>query len=148
MTLYTFYWFMFQLLSAPFAYQNAAVSENTFSSRDWIGKVDKEDIGQWIDSFLLLLLGGIPWQVFSFYWNHRLKYILISFLTYNSFSGKRKFFQNFPFVKYTIFLVWVTRMEMCNKYIIQNFWHDIGIWCSFIAYSDTMLIFCINLYFI
>jgi high affinity choline transporter 7 len=50
------------LLSAPFAYQNKAVSENALSSRDWIGKVDTKDIGQWIDSFLLLLLGGIPWQ--------------------------------------------------------------------------------------
>ena len=57
---------MFQLLSAPFAYQNKAVSENAFSSRDWLGKVDTKDIGHWIDSFLLLLLGGIPWQVFSF----------------------------------------------------------------------------------
>jgi len=55
---------MFQLLSAPFAYQNKAVSENAFSSGDWLGKVDKKDIGLWIDSFLLLLLGGIPWQVF------------------------------------------------------------------------------------
>jgi len=54
---------LFQLLSAPYAYQNKAVAENAFSSRDWIGKIDKKDIGQWIDSFLLLLLGGIPWQV-------------------------------------------------------------------------------------
>jgi len=58
---------MFQLLSAPFAYQNKAVAENAFSSRDWLGKVEQKDIGQWIDSFLLLLLGGIPWQVFSFF---------------------------------------------------------------------------------
>jgi high affinity choline transporter 7 len=58
---------MFQLLSAPFAYQNEAVSQNAIASHDWLGKVDKADIGQWLDSFMLLLLGGIPWQVFSFY---------------------------------------------------------------------------------
>jgi high affinity choline transporter 7 len=56
---------MFQLLSAPFAFQNEAVSKDAFASRDWIGHVDTADIGQWLDSFLLLLFGGIPWQVFS-----------------------------------------------------------------------------------
>jgi hypothetical protein len=54
---------MFQLLSAPFAYQNKAVSENALSSRDWIGNVDQADIAQWMDAFMLLLFGGIPWQV-------------------------------------------------------------------------------------
>jgi len=60
---------MFQDLSVPFTYNNEAVSENAFSSSDWLGEVNNEDIGEWIDPFLLLLLGGIPWQVFRFFLN-------------------------------------------------------------------------------
>jgi hypothetical protein len=29
----------------------------------WIGSLKKDDIGIWIDSALLLVFGGIPWQV-------------------------------------------------------------------------------------
>jgi hypothetical protein len=36
------------------------------SSTDWIGQVDRADIGEWIDTLLLLMFGGIPWQVFNF----------------------------------------------------------------------------------
>jgi high affinity choline transporter 7 len=60
---------VFQLLSAPFGSQNEAVSQNAFSSSDWVGEVETQDTGEWIDTFLLLLLGGIPWQVFSFVFN-------------------------------------------------------------------------------
>jgi len=31
----------------------------------WIGSLSKEDVGIWIDSALLLVFGGIPWQVRS-----------------------------------------------------------------------------------
>lgn len=29
----------------------------------WLGSLDKGDVGIWIDSALLLVFGGIPWQV-------------------------------------------------------------------------------------
>ena len=29
----------------------------------WLGSLSKEDVGVWIDSALLLVFGGIPWQV-------------------------------------------------------------------------------------
>jgi high affinity choline transporter 7 len=61
-----FLWFMFQLLSVPFAYQNDAVSRTALTSSDWIGQVDRADIGEWIDTLLLLMFGGIPWQVLNF----------------------------------------------------------------------------------
>ncbi|PNF35271.1 High-affinity choline transporter 1 [Cryptotermes secundus] len=50
------------LLSVPFAYHNEAVSRSALSSSDWIGQVDRADVGEWIDTLLLLMLGGIPWQ--------------------------------------------------------------------------------------
>jgi high affinity choline transporter 7 len=58
-------WLMFQLLSVPFAYQNEAVSRNGMSSSDWIGKVERTDVGEWLDTLLLLIFGGIPWQVLT-----------------------------------------------------------------------------------
>lgn len=57
---------MFQLLSVPFAYQNEAVSKNVLSSTNWVGKVERADLGEWFDSLLLLIFGGIPWQVLTF----------------------------------------------------------------------------------
>jgi high affinity choline transporter 7 len=57
---------MFQLLSAPYAYQNEAVSRTALSSSEWIGKVERKDVGEWFDTLLLLIFGGIPWQVFTF----------------------------------------------------------------------------------
>jgi high affinity choline transporter 7 len=56
---------MFQLLSVPFAYHNEAVSKNALSTSNWIGKVEKADLGEWFDTLLLLIFGGIPWQVFT-----------------------------------------------------------------------------------
>ncbi|KDR24329.1 high-affinity choline transporter 1-like isoform X2 [Zootermopsis nevadensis] len=50
------------LLSVPFAYQNEAVSKNVLSSTNWVGKVERADLGEWFDSLLLLIFGGIPWQ--------------------------------------------------------------------------------------
>ncbi|CAH1793547.1 unnamed protein product [Owenia fusiformis] len=36
----------------------------TFGGEDWIGTLETQDIGIWIDSALLLTFGGIPWQVY------------------------------------------------------------------------------------
>jgi high affinity choline transporter 7 len=57
---------LFQLLSVPFAYQNEAVSKNALSSSNWAGTLESADVGEWLDTLLLLMFGGIPWQVFNF----------------------------------------------------------------------------------
>ncbi|XP_003738335.1 high-affinity choline transporter 1 [Galendromus occidentalis] len=48
----------------PFCISNPAVGTLTYPSNDWIGTVDSKFFGQWLDCGLLLMLGGIPWQVY------------------------------------------------------------------------------------
>lgn len=48
----------------PYVALNPAVSwEKNLSTKDWLGEVKKQDIGEWVDGWLLLIFGGIPWQV-------------------------------------------------------------------------------------
>ncbi|CAG0886997.1 unnamed protein product [Darwinula stevensoni] len=49
-------------LCIPFAWMHEAVGDP--ASQDWIGTVDTKFIGVYIDSGLLLIFGGIPWQVY------------------------------------------------------------------------------------
>ena len=42
---------------------NEVVDNIGTKSKQWIGTVDPADIGVWIDCGLLLIFGGIPWQV-------------------------------------------------------------------------------------
>ena len=60
---------MFQWLAVPFAMIDPAVgpltSEGNITAVDWIGEVKPEDYGLWLDYALLLIFGGIPWQVSS-----------------------------------------------------------------------------------
>ncbi|ESO84198.1 hypothetical protein LOTGIDRAFT_155524 [Lottia gigantea] len=51
-------------ISVPFALTNEAVSPITVNSTDWIKTVEPQATGVYIDSFLLLIFGGIPWQVY------------------------------------------------------------------------------------
>lgn len=57
-------------LSVPSALANPAVSDIGVSALHkihqgpWLGKVDGKDLWKWIDNFCLLMLGGIPWQVY------------------------------------------------------------------------------------
>ncbi|XP_038575718.1 high-affinity choline transporter 1 [Micropterus salmoides] len=57
-------------ISVPFAMSNPAVSDITVSAKEviyqspWLGKIDSEDKWLWADNFCLLMLGGIPWQVY------------------------------------------------------------------------------------
>lgn len=53
----------FQWLSVPFAWMHPAVSRVEVSSAKWMGTLEPGDIGSWIDYALLLVFGGIPWQV-------------------------------------------------------------------------------------
>ncbi|XP_018393534.1 PREDICTED: high affinity choline transporter 1-like [Cyphomyrmex costatus] len=51
------------VIAAPFSLVHPAVSfENHLTSRDWLGYVKSEDMGEWVDGMLLLVFGGIPWQ--------------------------------------------------------------------------------------
>jgi len=52
-------------VSVPFAMTNDAVSSITSTSvGGWLGTWDIESTGVWIDSALLLMFGGIPWQAY------------------------------------------------------------------------------------
>lgn len=53
-----------QWVCIPFCIHNKAVGPLTYPSNDWIGTVQRQDIGVWLDCGLLLVLGGIPWQVY------------------------------------------------------------------------------------
>jgi hypothetical protein len=50
-------------VSIPFAMLNPAVKSISPSSVDWIGYVDPQYYGQYFDYGMLLIFGGIPWQV-------------------------------------------------------------------------------------
>lgn len=52
------------VLALPFAVNNPAVGSISFSETDWGGKVDSHLWAEWVDFWLLLLLGGIPWQAY------------------------------------------------------------------------------------
>ncbi|XP_034042920.1 high-affinity choline transporter 1-like [Thalassophryne amazonica] len=57
-------------ISVPFALSNPAVSDIGVSAKEaiyqspWLGKIEPEDRWLWADNFCLLMLGGIPWQVY------------------------------------------------------------------------------------
>lgn len=51
-------------LSIPFAMTHEHVQPITINSTAWIQELDASYSGVYIDSFLLLIFGGIPWQVY------------------------------------------------------------------------------------
>ncbi|KAM3862474.1 high-affinity choline transporter 1-like [Diretmus argenteus] len=57
-------------ISVPFALSNPAVSDISVSAKEaiyqspWLGKIEPDDTWLWVDNFCLLMLGGIPWQVY------------------------------------------------------------------------------------
>ncbi|KAH3861209.1 high-affinity choline transporter 1-like [Dreissena polymorpha] len=52
-------------VSIPFAFTAAPVSSiQTHAQETWIKSMDGKYAGQYIDSYLLLIFGGIPWQVY------------------------------------------------------------------------------------
>ncbi|XP_011688753.1 PREDICTED: high-affinity choline transporter 1 [Wasmannia auropunctata] len=48
----------------PFAWANPKVDSLSSMDVDWIGKVDREEYWYYLDYGLLLVFGGIPWQVY------------------------------------------------------------------------------------
>lgn len=56
------------VIAAPFSMVHPAVSfEKNLAMRDWLGQIKNEDLGMWVDGMLLLVFGGIPWQVVEFF---------------------------------------------------------------------------------
>ncbi|KAM9804637.1 high-affinity choline transporter 1-like [Neosynchiropus ocellatus] len=57
-------------ISVPSALANPAVSDISVTAKEvifqspWLGKIKPEDKWLWVDNFCLLMLGGIPWQVY------------------------------------------------------------------------------------
>ncbi|XP_076594185.1 high-affinity choline transporter 1 isoform X1 [Chaetodon auriga] len=57
-------------ISVPFALINPAVSDITVTAvkqvyqSPWTGSIQRGDTWVWIDNFCLLMLGGVPWQVY------------------------------------------------------------------------------------
>ncbi|KAH8025101.1 hypothetical protein MRX96_020469 [Rhipicephalus microplus] len=51
-------------LCLPFAMFHEAVGVISYPKNDFIGTVEWQDFGIYWDSMLLLMMGGIPWQVY------------------------------------------------------------------------------------
>ncbi|XP_053311062.1 high affinity choline transporter 1 [Spea bombifrons] len=57
-------------ISVPFAMRHVAVTDIVVTATEyvyqepWLGVIKTDDVWSWIDSFLLLMLGGIPWQAY------------------------------------------------------------------------------------
>ncbi|OCT92441.1 hypothetical protein XELAEV_18015496mg [Xenopus laevis] len=57
-------------ISVPFAMTHPAVTDITVTAvkevyqQPWLGSIKAADVWSWLDSFLLLMLGGIPWQAY------------------------------------------------------------------------------------
>ncbi|XP_041362801.1 high-affinity choline transporter 1-like [Gigantopelta aegis] len=52
-------------VSIPFAFTHEAVSPITVNATEnWIGTLETDAVGTYIDTYLLLIFGGIPWQVY------------------------------------------------------------------------------------
>ncbi len=60
---------IFQWLAVPFAFMADEVSDIRKTSPQWLGKLETSEIGSWLDSGLLLIFGGIPWQVAHIQWS-------------------------------------------------------------------------------
>lgn len=52
-----------QWLCIPFAWNHPAVGDVINTDKDWIGAVPYNQFGLYLDYCLLLVFGGIPWQV-------------------------------------------------------------------------------------
>ncbi len=69
----------------PFAWSNDHVKSLSDMEVDWIGHVEPKQQWFYIDNGLLLVFGGIPWQVnkiYKFYWNQNWYSKLSTFKVY------------------------------------------------------------------
>ncbi|XP_027052790.1 high-affinity choline transporter 1-like isoform X1 [Pocillopora damicornis] len=51
-------------LSIPFAMTHKAVRSISEDSGKWLGEIPTDQIGVWLDYALLLIWGGLPWQIY------------------------------------------------------------------------------------
>lgn len=58
---------LFKVLVIPFAWTSSLTNDVSGffvnNTSEWIGEIGNNEIGTYTDSFLLLIFGGIPWQV-------------------------------------------------------------------------------------
>lgn len=52
------------ILCVPFAWSNPAVDMSSTSPATWGGTIETHNIGVYTENYLLLIMGGIPWQVY------------------------------------------------------------------------------------
>ncbi|XP_013382456.1 high affinity choline transporter 1-like [Lingula anatina] len=50
------------VLAFPFAMKHEAVSDIAVTAPDWLGSIDVDNTGTYLDSAMQLIMGGIPWQ--------------------------------------------------------------------------------------
>ena len=50
-------------VAIPFALEHKSVGSIIVTWPEWRGSIDKSKIVGWLDGLLLLIFGGIPWQV-------------------------------------------------------------------------------------
>ena len=50
-------------IAVPFAMKHKGVGNIIKTWPEWHGTIEKHQIVEWTDSMLLLIFGGIPWQV-------------------------------------------------------------------------------------
>ena len=55
-------------IAVPFAMQHKSVGDIVTTWREWRGHLDKSQMVEWTDNMLLLIFGGIPWQVYRTAW--------------------------------------------------------------------------------
>ncbi|XP_046633591.1 high-affinity choline transporter 1-like isoform X2 [Daphnia pulicaria] len=48
----------------PFVWTHPAVDHEAMSEVDWLGTIPLSSVGSYVDIYLLIILGGIPWQVY------------------------------------------------------------------------------------
>ncbi|KAG0425312.1 hypothetical protein HPB47_027503 [Ixodes persulcatus] len=51
-------------LCVPFAMFHKAVGKISYPSNDYLGSLQWKHFGQYCDAMLLLMMGGVPWQVY------------------------------------------------------------------------------------
>ena len=53
------------LLCIPFAATHPSVdSLHSVTAKEWFGSIETQNIATYIDNYLLLIFGGIPWQAY------------------------------------------------------------------------------------
>ena len=52
-----------QVFCIPFVWTHPSVSSEPMSEIDWVGTVPVASMASYIDVYLLVIFGGIPWQV-------------------------------------------------------------------------------------